>query len=162
VSIQFRAVPHNTFPPTTLLDWHPNRLTIAIQPDEGIFLRFQSKYPGLPMRLTPVMMQFYYQETFSISPPEAYETLLLDVMRGDATLFMRDDQVDAAWSVISPILEVWSETRPMDFPNYQAGTWGPEESEVLIAQDGFSWITPVHIQCQGEIASCGVTMETEA
>ncbi len=162
VSIQFRAVPHQTFPPTTLLDWHPNRLIIAIQPEEGIFLRFQSKFPGLTMRLSPVMMQFYYRETFKVAPPEAYETLLLDVMRGDATLFMRDDQVDAAWSVISPILDVWSEVKPTDFPNYPAGTWGPEEAEVLIAQDGFSWVTPVFIQCQGEAASCGVTMEPQS
>jgi glucose-6-phosphate 1-dehydrogenase len=161
VSIQFRAVPHQTFHSTTLLDWHPNRLIIAIQPEEGIFLRFQSKYPGLTMRLSPVMMQFYYRETFKVAPPEAYETLLLDVMRGDATLFMRDDQVEEAWSVLSPILDVWSEMRPTDFPNYPAGTWGPEEAEVLIAQDGFSWVTPVFIQCQGEAASCRVTMEKE-
>jgi glucose-6-phosphate 1-dehydrogenase len=162
VSIQFRAVPHQTFPPTTLLDWRPNRLIIAIQPEEGIFLRFQSKFPGLTMRLSPVMMQFYYRETFKVAPPEAYETLLLDVMRGDATLFMRDDQVESAWSVISPILDVWSEVKATDFPNYPAGTWGPEESEVLIAQDGFSWVTPVFIQCQGEAASCGVTMEPQS
>jgi glucose-6-phosphate 1-dehydrogenase len=162
VSIQFRTVPHQTFPPSTLLDWHPNRLIIAIQPEEGILLRFQSKYPGPTMRLSPVMMQFYYRETFKVTPPEAYETLLLDVMRGDATLFMRDDQVEEAWSVISPILDVWSEVKPTDFPNYPAGTWGPEEAEVLIAQDGFSWVTPVFIQCQGEAASCGVTMEAES
>jgi glucose-6-phosphate 1-dehydrogenase len=161
VSIQFRTVPHQTFPPTALLDWHPNRLIIAIQPEEGIFLRFQSKYPGLTMRLSPVMMQFYYRETFKVAPPEAYETLLRDVMLGDATLFMRDDQVEAAWSVISPILDVWAEVKPTDFPNYPAGTWGPEEAEVLIAQDGFSWVTPVFIQCQGEAASCSVTLEPE-
>jgi glucose-6-phosphate 1-dehydrogenase len=162
VSIQFRTVPHQTFPPSTLLDWHPNRLIIAIQPDEGIFLRFQSKYPGATMRLSPVMMQFYYRETFKVAPPEAYETLLLDVMLGDATLFMRDDQVEAAWSVISPVLDVWSEVMPTNFPNYQAGTWGPEEAEVLIAQDGFSWVTPVFVQCQGDAASCGVIVEPES
>jgi glucose-6-phosphate 1-dehydrogenase len=156
------TVPHQTFPPSTLLDWHPNRLIIAIQPEEGILLRFQSKYPGLTMRLSPVMMQFYYRETFKVTPPEAYETLLLDVMRGDATLFMRDDQVEEAWSVISPILNVWSQVRPTDFPNYPAGTWGPEEAEVLIAQGGFSWVTPVFIQCQGENAPCGVSMAAES
>jgi glucose-6-phosphate 1-dehydrogenase len=162
VSIQFRAVPHQTFPPTTLLDWHPNRLIIAIQPEEGIFLRFQSKYPGQAMRLSPVMMQFYYRETFKVPPPEAYETLLLDVMRGDATLFMRGDQAEAAWTVISPFLDIWSEVKPTDFPNYSAGTWGPEEAEVLIAQDGFNWLTPVFTQYQGEAASCNVIMESES
>ena len=162
VSIQFRNVPHQTFPTTTLLDWHPNRLIIAIQPEEGILLRFQSKYPGLTMRLSPVMMQFYYRETFKVAPPEAYETLLLDVIQGDATLFMRGDQAETAWSVITPILDVWKEVKPTDFPNYQAGTWGPEEAEVLIAQDGYNWMIPIFLQCQGEVASCSVTVEPQA
>jgi len=161
VSIQFRMVPHQTFPATTLLDWHPNRLIISIQPSEGILLRFQSKYPGPTMRLSPVMMRFFYQETFRVPPPEAYETLLLDVMIGDATLFMRDDQVEAAWAVLAPILDVWSTTKPTDFPNYQAGTWGPEEAEVLIAQDGYHWMLPTYLQCQIEGASCGVSVAPE-
>jgi glucose-6-phosphate 1-dehydrogenase len=159
VCIQFRPVPHQTFPPHTLLEWHPNRLIIAIQPAEGILLRFQSKYPGMTMRLSPVMMQFYYQETFRAVTPEAYETLLMDVMRGDATLFMRGDQAEAAWEVISPVLEAWNSAKPTDFPNYQAGTWGPEEAEVLIAQDGYSWMTPIHVQCQAETAACRVITE---
>ncbi len=159
VSIQFRAAPHQTFPPAALRDWHPNRLIISIQPEEGIFLRFQSKYPGPTMRLSPVMMQFYYKETFAISPPDAYETLLLDVMIGDATLFMRADQAEAAWSVIAPILDAWTLSKPTDFPNYQAGTWGPEEAETLIAQDGYNWVAPTYLQCQDETATCRVSME---
>ena len=159
VSIQFRQVPHQPFPPTTLLDWHPNRLLLAIQPEEGIMLRFETKYPGQTMRLSPVMMRFFYRETFKIELPDAYETLLLDVMEGDATLFMRGDQAEAAWQVITPILEAWETVRPTDFPNYQAGTWGPEEAEVLIAQDGFSWMIPTFLRCQSEVASCGVTLE---
>ena len=92
------------------------------------------------MRLSPVQMRFCYREAFKATTPEAYETLLLDVILEDATLFMRADQVEAAWSVIMPILEAWESTVPIDFPSYQAGTWGPEAAETLIAQDGRSWL----------------------
>jgi glucose-6-phosphate 1-dehydrogenase len=87
-------------------------------------------------------MRFRYREAFRVTPPEAYETLLLDAMLGDATLFMRVDQVDAAWSVVGPILEAWETVPPGGFPNYAAGTWGPEAAEVLIARDGRSWLLP--------------------
>jgi glucose-6-phosphate 1-dehydrogenase len=139
-SIQFRPVPHQSFPPDAAGAWQPNRLVIRIQPEEGITLRFQAKRPGLTVLLSPVDMVFTYKEAFKTSSPDAYETLLLDVMIGDATLFMRADQVEAAWSVIMPILEGWEGQMPTDFPNYQAGTWGPEEAETLIAQDGRSWM----------------------
>lgn len=142
VSIQFRRVPHQSFPDSAVGNWQPNRLIIHIQPNEGILLRFQAKRPGPTMRLNPVDMHFFYKDAFKTSPPEAYETLLLDVMLGDATLFMRADQVEAAWSVVTQILEGWEAISPVDFPNYQAGTWGPEEAEVLIARDGRSWLTP--------------------
>jgi glucose-6-phosphate 1-dehydrogenase len=158
VSIQFKPVPHQSFPSSAVLDWRPNRLIIAIQPEEGILLRFEAKYPGPTMRLSPVIMQFYYREAFRLSPPEAYETLLLDVVRGDATLFMRADQVEAAWSVLAPVLETWGAIRPTDFPNYQAGTWGPEAADTMIAQDGHSWVMPTFLQCQEDIAVCRVTM----
>ncbi|MBI4642704.1 MAG: glucose-6-phosphate dehydrogenase [Deltaproteobacteria bacterium] len=158
VSIQFRPVPHHTFPATAVLDWRPNRLIIAIQPEEGILLRFEAKYPGPTMRLSPVIMQFYYREAFRTIPPEAYETLLLDIMRGDATLFMRADQAEAAWAVLTPVLETWGAIRPTDFPNYQAGTWGPEAADILIAQDGRNWVMPTFLQCQEDIAVCRVTM----
>jgi glucose-6-phosphate 1-dehydrogenase len=141
-----------------MLDWRPNRLIIAIQPEEGILLRFEAKYPGPAMRLSPVIMQFYYREAFRIVPPEAYETLLLDVVRGDATLFMRADQAEAAWAVVAPVLEAWGGIRPTDFPNYQAGTWGPEAADSLLAQDGRSWAMPTFLQCQEDIAVCRVTM----
>jgi glucose-6-phosphate 1-dehydrogenase len=143
VLIQFRPVPHQSFPSAAVRDLHPNRLHIRIQPEEGISIRFQAKQPGPSVRLRPVDIRFSYRETFGDGTPEAYETLLLDVIRGDATLFMRDDQVEAAWSVISPVLEAWGATPPIDFPNYQAGTWGPESAEVLIAQDGRSWLQPM-------------------
>jgi glucose-6-phosphate 1-dehydrogenase len=148
--IQFRPVPHQSFPASAALDWQANRLVIRIQPEEGIMLRFQAKQPDPIMRLSLVDMDFRYQDTFKTAPPEAYETLLLDVMRGDATLFMRADQVETAWAIIDPVLEVWGSVRPIDFPNYQAGTWGPEAAEVLIAQDGRSWLQPTTMENQGE------------
>jgi glucose-6-phosphate 1-dehydrogenase len=94
------------------------------------------------MHLSPVNMRFNYREAFEATPPEAYETLLLDIIRGDATLFMRADQVETAWSVVTPILERWQQVPPVDFPNYPAGTWGPEAAEILIGQDGRSWFQP--------------------
>ena len=140
VFIQFKPVPHQSFPATASMAWQPNRLVMRIQPEESILLRFQAKQPGPDVRLSPVEMRFCYSDAFKVSPPDAYETLLLDVIRKDATLFMRADQIEAAWSIIMPILEGWEMTKPVDFPNYQAGTWGPEEAETLIAQDGRSWL----------------------
>jgi glucose-6-phosphate 1-dehydrogenase len=146
VVIQFRPVPHQAFPAKALRDIHPNRLIIRIQPEEGITIRFQAKLPGASIRLSPVDMKFRYHEFFGNTSPEAYETLLLDVIRGDATLFMRADQVEAAWSIITPVIEEWEASPPIDFPNYQSGTWGPEAAEVLIAQDGRSWLQPVTLE----------------
>jgi glucose-6-phosphate 1-dehydrogenase len=156
VSIQFRQVPHQTFPSTVLLDWLSNRLVIAIQPEEGILLRFRAKNPGPGMRLSQVMMQFYYQEAFKTRPPEAYETLLLDVMEGDATLFMRADQAESSWSVIRPILDFWETSKPADFPNYQAGSWGPEAADILVARGGHSWLMPTMLECDEDTATCQV------
>lgn len=162
VSIQFRPVPHQTFPAAALMDWRPNRLLIAIQPEEGILLRFEVKHPGQTMRLSPVMMQFYYREAFKSTPPEAYETLLLDVIRGDITLFMRADQAEAGWSVLTPIIDVWETINSTDFPNYQAGSWGPEETDILIARDGHNWILPTSLQCREDIAVCRVVQEPKS
>lgn len=162
VCIQFRPVPHQTFPPSALMDHRPNRLLLAIQPEEGVLLRFEVKYPGPSMRLSPVMMQFYYREAFRSQPPEAYETLLLDVMKGDGTLYMRADQAEAAWSVLSPVLETWDAVKGTDFPNYQAGTWGPEEAEILTAQDGVGWVMPTFLQCREDIAVCRVATLPQA
>jgi len=141
-SIQFKPVPHRSFPSKATENWLPNRLIIRIQPEEGISLQFQAKRPGLSMHLGPVDMRFAYSDTFEGDSPEAYETLLLDVIDGDATLFMRADQIEAAWSAIMPVLNVW-ETNPSgdDFPNYPAGTWGPSRSDTLLAEDGRQWMT---------------------
>ncbi len=162
VSIHFRPVPHQSFPPSALLDSRPNRLLFAIQPEEGIFLRFEVKHPGSEnMALTPVMMQFYYRETFKVRSPEAYETLLWDIVRGDSTQFMRSDQTEAAWSVIAPILDVWQTLKPTDFPNYQAGSWGPEGADILIARDGHSWTMPTSLQCREDLAICRIGIQSE-
>jgi glucose-6-phosphate 1-dehydrogenase len=107
----------------------------------GIRLRFQAKRPGLQMHLAPVDMLFDYSDTYKNgSSPEGYETLLLDVMEGDATLFMRADQVEAAWKIVMPVLSNWLANPSVNFPNYAAGTNGPEAAEALIAKDGNNWI----------------------
>jgi glucose-6-phosphate 1-dehydrogenase len=142
VTIQFRPVPHQSFPSAAVLAWQPNYLIIDIQPQEGILLRFQAKQPGATLHLSPVDMHFSYQEAFKTKSPEAYETLLIDVMTGDATLFMRADQVEASWSALMPILDAWENSRPADFPNYRSGTWGPKAAEVLVTKDGRSWLQP--------------------
>ena len=142
VSILFRPAPHQPFPDAAAESWQPNRLVIRIQPEEGIVARIQAKQPGTRFLLGGVDMQFRYREAFRTPPPEAYETLLLDALRGDATLFMRGDQVECAWAVVSPILEVWDSVPPVDFPDYRAGSWGPEAADLLIAKDGHNWLQP--------------------
>jgi glucose-6-phosphate 1-dehydrogenase len=139
IVVQFRPVPHQSFPSTALTQPQPNMLTIHIQPQEGISIRFQAKKPGEVMELSPANMRFLYQETFHRKSPEAYETLLLDVMLGDSTQFMRADQLELAWQTITPIINVWESVEPIDFPNYDAGSMGPESGEVIIAQDGRVW-----------------------
>ena len=145
VAIQFRAVPHQSFPPEASLGWQPSRLVMSIQPDEGIVLRFQAKYPGPKMVLQPVDMRFNYRESFATPSPEAYVTLLWDVINNDATLFMRADQVEAAWQLLMPVLDAWKATSPNDFPNYAAGTWGPDATQGLLVQQGHSWPAPVEL-----------------
>ncbi len=93
------------------------------------------------MILNPVDMVFSYSDVYEGGEPEAYETLLEDIIEGNPTLFMRADQVEAAWKVIMPILETWEMRAPVDFPNYAPGSWGPEDAEALIAQDGHHWVT---------------------
>jgi glucose-6-phosphate 1-dehydrogenase len=139
VSIEFKPVPHQIFPGGAGGHFEPNRLIINIQPKEGIVLRFQAKQPGKGMRLQTVNMDFFYNEAFHVEAPEAYETLLYDVLMGDSTLFMRADQEQLAWTILQPILDTWTGMPSADFPNYAAGTWGPEAGEALIARDGRSW-----------------------
>ena len=140
ITVQFKPVPHQSFPEEAIENWQPNRMIINIQPEMGIRIRFQAKKPGLKMQLNPVDMLFNYHDSYSSGIPEGYETLLLDVIEGDATLFMRADQVEAAWQVITPILEMWRDNPSVNFPNYSAGTNGPETAEALIAKDGNNWV----------------------
>ena len=148
ISIQFRAVPHQSFPAEASLGWQPSRLILSIQPEEGIVLGFQAKYPGAKMQLRPVVMGFNYRESFAAPSPDAYETLLWDVMKSDATLFMRADQVEAAWQLLMPVLQGWQAAPPSDFPNYAAGTWGPEEAQGLLAL-GHRWPLPTELAPTG-------------
>jgi len=139
ITIQFKPAPDYAFPDEAGQTWRSNRLTISIQPHMDIRLRFQAKKPGPEMVLQPVDMTFDYDS--EKEQPEAYETLLEDVIEGNATLFMRGDQVETAWEVIKPIMDVWQAKAPVDFPNYSPGSWGPEDAEALIAKDGHSWVT---------------------
>jgi glucose-6-phosphate 1-dehydrogenase len=141
VVIQFRPVPHRSLPCSAVSDWQPNRLLIRLQPEEGILLKFQAKSPG-SMRISPVEMRFSYREAFQARQPEAYEALLLDVMLGDPTHFMRADQIEAAWTILEPVLEAWSSCPASELPIYHAGTWGPEAADLLIARDGRMWQQP--------------------
>ncbi|SFH47971.1 glucose-6-phosphate dehydrogenase [Pedobacter insulae] len=141
ITIQFKDVPHHIFSARSTETWQQNRLIISIQPEMSIRLQVQAKRPGLKMVLNPVDMVFDYKGTYNTDTPEAYETLLLDAMNGDQTLFMRGDQVDAAWELVMPILNAWENKKSLSFPNYSADSWGPEDAEALIARDGFHWFT---------------------
>jgi glucose-6-phosphate 1-dehydrogenase len=138
IAIQFRDVPHRLFADAAT-DPQPNLLAIRVQPDEGILLRFGSKVPGLGLDIRPVTMDFTYGTAFSTDAPDAYETLILDAMLGDQSLFTRADEVEAAWAIVTPIHEAWLDMPQPDFPNYAAGTWGPEEADELIQRDSRRW-----------------------
>ncbi len=140
IVVQFKRVPHLFFHLTPEDQMEPNIITIRIQPDEGISLRFGAKVPGPEMHLRQVQMNFSYSDSFRVQPSTAYETLLLDAMEGDPTLFNRADQVESAWTVIEPLIDIWHATKPFgQFPNYGAGTWGPSAADALLTKDGRAW-----------------------
>jgi glucose-6-phosphate 1-dehydrogenase len=142
IAIQFKAVPHSVFDRSAGVI-EPNRLIIRLQPNEGVKLVLMSKDPGpggVRLRQTPLNLSF--AETFKIRYPDAYERLLLDVVRGNATLFMRKDEVEAAWRWIDPILASWAEADTGPQP-YAAGSWGPSQAIALVARDDRSWLEPV-------------------
>lgn len=143
VAIQFNRAPLAMFEAGAgrVQESYPNLLVLRIQPEEGISLRFFSKQPGSGMRLRPVTMDFNYGTSFGTRSPSAYETLLLDALQGDATLYTRQDMVEASWAVVSPVLAHWAEAQ-FDFPNYAAGTWGPEASDQMLARRGHTWRVP--------------------
>jgi glucose-6-phosphate 1-dehydrogenase len=139
ISIQFREVPYLIFQ-SAAQQASPNVLTLRIQPNEGISLRFEAKTPGITLRTRPVDMDFSYGSTFGKTSGDAYDRLLLDCMLGDATLFTRADEVEEAWRVVSPALNVWdAPADPASIPQYEAGTWEPAEAEMLLERDGRRW-----------------------
>jgi glucose-6-phosphate 1-dehydrogenase len=139
ISIQFRRVPHLLFQDAGADEIEPNVLSLRIQPNEGISMKFCAKLPGTTMQIRPVRMDFRYGESFGAVPPTAYETLLLDCMLGDATLFNRDDAVELAWKLVDPVLERWRQDGPKGLVFYEAGTWGPPEADAFIERDGRRW-----------------------
>jgi len=139
IAIHFKQAPHALFRAAGCATLERNVLTLRIQPDEGISLGFGSKAPGPTIRIEPVRMDFRYEAAFGGAPPDAYDRLLLDSIMGDSTLFARHDEVEYAWSFITPILEAWSRYPPSDFPNYPAGTWGPRAADDLIQEGHRTW-----------------------
>jgi glucose-6-phosphate 1-dehydrogenase len=139
IVIQFKRAPHMVFRESNM---DPNRLVLNIQPDEGVSVSFVAKRPGTEMSIGNVNMSFKYKEGFGGQPRSAYSTLLSDCVRGDATLFDRGDNVEAAWSLIDPILDVWTAAKSAKLPQYASGSWGPQESDALIERDGRRWYTP--------------------
>jgi glucose-6-phosphate 1-dehydrogenase len=141
VAIQFKPAPHLPFASTAVETVHPNLLILRIQPDEGASLRFLAKVPGPQIDLREVSMDFSYGSSFLQGTPEAYERLLLDALLGDSTLFARWDEVERAWEILDGLIEAWAAT-PGPFPNYAAGTWGPQAAEELMAREGREWRRP--------------------
>jgi glucose-6-phosphate 1-dehydrogenase len=148
IAVQFKLPPMQLFRTVEcegdfcdLREAKPSVLVFRIQPDEGISLSFSAKRPGMQMNLHPVEFEFEYDNSFHAELPEAYERLLLDALRGDATLFMRSDELEAAWEFVTPILEAW-QASPTNFPNYAAGTWGPPEADRLMADRFGGWRRP--------------------
>ena len=140
IAIQFHRPPLQIFKRVNSTPLPSDLLVINVQPDEGISLRFNAKIHGTRMQVAPVMMNFGYGTSFQGEVPEAYETLLLDAMLGDPTLFARHDFVEASWALITPINELW-QTESAVPPTYEAGEWGPPEADALIAKDGRRWRT---------------------
>jgi glucose-6-phosphate 1-dehydrogenase len=141
IAIQFRAAPHAVFSREAAEGLEPNALVLRIQPDEGISLKFGAKVPVQGIRIRSVNMDFVYGASFMVDAPDAYETLILDALRGDATLFTRQDEVEQQWRYVDPIARAWAAGLG-DLPIYPAGTWGPTEADLLVAQDGREWRKP--------------------
>jgi glucose-6-phosphate 1-dehydrogenase len=142
VTIQFKRVPHQLYKPSDTAGLVPNRMTIRIQPDEGISLKIGAKVPGAANRLSSVDMGFSYTQAFGIESPDAYERLIADCMLGDSTLFIRRDEIEASWRIVDSITSAWKQMPASTVYPYQAGTWGPAEANALIEKDGRPWDNP--------------------
>ena len=141
IAIQFRRAPFMLFRDTSVDALSPNVLVMHIQPDEGISLKFGAKIPGAHVNVGAVTMDFRYADYFGAEPSTGYERLLYDCRIGDPTLFQRADMVEAGWTAVEPILDVWKALPARTFPNYVSGTWGPKEAEELMKRDGRQWRT---------------------
>ena len=141
IRVQFKRPPHLTFGRDAMQEVDPNAITLRIQPEEGISLKFGAKVPSAGLRIRSVTMDFQYMTSFLVEAPEAYERLLLDCMIGDPTLFTRADEVEAAWTLIDPIEASWRQGRP-PLGMYPAGSWGPPSSAQLLQADGREWHRP--------------------
>jgi glucose-6-phosphate 1-dehydrogenase len=140
IAIQFKCVPHLMFPTPPAGRIAPNVLSLCLQPDEGIHLRFEAKEPGSGMKTRPVDMEFHYADDFGAAAlPEAYERLLLDAMQGDASLFARADEIELAWGLIDPIRAGWQQPDAPPLTFYEPGSWGPTEADALLSRDGWAW-----------------------
>ncbi len=142
VTIQFKRVPHQLYKPSETKGLVPNRLTMRIQPDEGMSLKFAAKVPGAARVLNDVDMNFSYASAFGIESHEAYERLIADCMIGDSTLFIRRDEVETSWRIIDSITSAWKNMPASTVYPYKAGTWGPPEADELIQRDGREWDNP--------------------
>ena len=141
IRIQFKRPPHLTFGREAMKEVDPNAITLRIQPEEGISLKFGAKVPSAGLRIRSVTMDFQYVTSFLVEAPEAYERLLLDCMIGDPTLFTRADEVEAAWTLIDPIENAWQNSRP-PLQTYPSGSWGPDAAAKLLQADGREWHRP--------------------
>jgi glucose-6-phosphate 1-dehydrogenase len=137
IAVTLKPVPHLGFDREGSLGVHPNQLVLTLQPDEGVSMSLNSKIPGPRMILRPVKMEFLYGTTFLSQSPEAYERLLLDAMRGDATLFTRGDEVEGQWRIVDPIVRAWQEL-PGPLPKYPSGSQGPDEADAIL-EPGHAW-----------------------
>jgi glucose-6-phosphate 1-dehydrogenase len=142
IAIQFKRPPLLLFKACAVEDVNPNVLVIRIQPDEGVSLTFEVKPPGPDICISPLGLDFKYEQAFGSTPPEAYETLLEDCIEGDSTLFTRHDEVEEAWALMDPILQGWQRVKPEEFPNYESGSWGPKEADDFLNRDGRRWRQP--------------------
>ncbi|HLZ58173.1 MAG TPA: glucose-6-phosphate dehydrogenase [Ktedonosporobacter sp.] len=142
VTIQFKRVPHQLYKPSETKGLVPNRLTMRIQPDEGIALKIGAKIPGASRQLSSVDMGFTYKDAFGIESPDAYERLIADCIIGDSTLFIRRDEIEASWRVIDSITSAWQQMPASTVYPYPAGTWGPAEADTLIEKEGRAWDNP--------------------
>jgi glucose-6-phosphate 1-dehydrogenase len=138
IAVILKPVPHLAFQSQGSVGVQANQIVLTVQPDEGVTVSIGAKIPGARMRIRPVNMEFHYGTSFVSESPEAYERLILDAMRGDATLFTRNDEIEALWAIIDPLLTAWQEDTKSEIPQYAAGSTGPAEADALI-DDGRQW-----------------------